>query len=412
MSPLPRFAAFRRTLANRDFALFTAGSLVSVIGTWVQRVAVGWLTWDLTQSAAWLGAVAAAEFMPTILVAPIVGALADRYDRRTIALIGQGLATVQAAALAVLTLSGAITALWIFFLQLFSGLVQPMTQTARLVIAPSLVPRENMGNAVAITSMMFNMARIGGPALSGLMIATVGAGYAFALNAVSYFGIAASLLKMRIPPRSHTPAVARNFWHAVVGDITEGVRYTFTHADIRAAVLLITSCSLLTWPLSDLMAGIVDENLGRGVAGLAIITSAQGVGAICAALFLAQRNSHHDVHRLGVYCTIAAGVALIIFGFNKVFWVAVPLAAFIATMNALTSVGSQTTAQMVADDRMRARTLSTWYTLTRVGIAFGALIMGAVAHATGFTFPLVAAGVLTVASGVYFARLKRASPPA
>lgn len=404
MSSAPYFAAFRRTLSNRNFALFTAGSLVSVIGTWVQRVAVGWLTWELTRSAAWLGAVAAAEFMPTILVAPVIGALADRFDRRAIALLGQALATAQAAALAALTLSGAVTPLWIFLLQFLSGLIQPMTQTARLVLVPSLVPRENVGNAVAITSLTFNLARIGGPALSGLMIATLGAGYAFALNAASYLGVIASLAVMRIPPRESRAPPARGLWRAVLADIAEGARYTFTHADIRAAVLLITICSVLTWPLSDLMAGIVDQNLGRGVAGLATITSAQGVGAICAAVFLAQRDSHDDAHRLGVICTIACGVALVIFGLTRSFWIAVPLAGVIAAMNALTSVGSQTTAQMLADDGMRARTLSTWYTLTRVGLAVGALVLGAIAQVAGFTVPLVLAGVLTLAAGLHFRR--------
>jgi MFS family permease len=404
MTSTPSFPALRRTLSNRNFAMFTAGSLVSVIGTWMQRVAVGWLTWELTHSAAWLGAVAAAEFMPTIVIAPIVGALADRYDRRRIALIGQVLATVQAAALAVLTVTGFITPVLIFFLQLASGIFQPATQTARLVLVPSLVPRENLGNAVAITSLTFNIARVLGPGLSGLIIATMGAGYSFAANAVSYLFVISSLVAMKIPARDAQESSTQAFWASVWNDIIEGARYAFTHADLRVAIILIGWCSILSWPLGDLMAGIADVQLGRGVEGLAMLTSAQGAGAILAGLFVAQRNAHEDALRISIACTIGGGVALIAFGLNTTFWVALPLVAALNLLMVLASIGTQTVTQMVADERMRARTISTWYTITRVGLAVGALIQGAIAQVAGFTMPLVLAGALTVATGVYFYR--------
>jgi len=407
MTSSTSFAALRRTLSNRNFAMFTAGSLVSVIGTWMQRVAVGWVTWELTGSAAWLGAVAAAEFMPTIVIAPVVGALADRYDRRAIALIGQVLATVQAVVLAVLTMTGFITPLLIFLLQLASGIVQPATQTARLVLVPSLVPRENLGNAVAITSLTFNTARIVGPGLSGLMIATAGAGFSFAANAVSYLFVIASLVAMTVPKREMHVAGSQSFWPSVWRDIAEGARYTITHADLRAAIILIGCCSLLTWPLGDLLAGIADVQLGRGVEGLAMLTSAQGAGAIFAGLFVAQRDSHDDALRIAIVCAIAGGLVLAVFGLNTTFWIALPLAAALNLLLVLTSIGTQTITQMVADDRMRARTISTWYTVTRVGLAVGALIQGAVAHITGFTAPLVAAGLLTATTGLVVYRMQK-----
>ena len=130
------FSALRSTLGIRNFAVFTAGNAVSLVGSWVQRVAVGWLTWDLTHSAAWLGAVSMAEFMPVVFLAPVTGVMADRFDRRRIALVGQVLATAQALALAAFTLSGHITPLLILALQILSGLIQPLIQTARLVLVP------------------------------------------------------------------------------------------------------------------------------------------------------------------------------------------------------------------------------------------------------------------------------------
>jgi predicted MFS family arabinose efflux permease len=285
------------------------------------------------------------------------------------------------------------------------GFFQPATQTARLVLVPSLVPRENLGNAVAITSLTFNTARIIGPALSGVMIATMGAGYSFAVNAASYLFVIASLMAMTVPPHVRV-ADSRSFWSSVGSDIVEGGRYAFTHADLRAAIGLIAVSSVLTWPLSDLMAGIVDAQLGRGVAALATMTSAQGAGAICAGLFIAQRDTHEDALRMGVIAMIFLGLALAAFGITTTFWVAVPLAALIAFLGVITSIGTQTTTQMVSDDRMRARTISTWYTVTRVGVAAGALILGAVASVAGFTVPLVAAGVLTSAAGLAFYRTR------
>jgi predicted MFS family arabinose efflux permease len=273
------------------------------------------------------------------------------------------------------------------------------------VLVPSLVPRENLGNAVAITSLTFNTARIVGPALSGLMIATMGAGYSFAVNAASYLFVIASLIAMTIPARAREPDTL-SFWPSVWRDIIEGGRYALTHADLRAAISLIAVSSVLTWPLSDLMAGIVDTQLGHGVAGLATMTSAQGAGAICAGLLIAQRDTHEDALRMGVISMIFLGLALAAFGLTTTFWIAVPLAALIAFLGVLTSIATQTTTQMVSDDRMRARSISTWYTVTRVGVASGALLLGAIASVAGFTIPLVTAGVLTTVAGLVFYRAR------
>ncbi len=402
------FSPLRATLKG-NFALFTASNAVSVVGTWVQRVAVGWLTWELTHSGTWLGAVAMAEFLPTLIIAPLTGVLADRFDRRRMAVAGQCLAAVQALALAVLSLSGHITATMIFALQLFAGLIQPLIQSARLVLVPSLVPRENLGNAVAITSMTFNVARIIGPALSGLMITSIGAGYSFLTNAVSYIGVIAALAALKLPP--HVPRVDRHPWAGIWGDLTEGWRYTFSHEILRWVIPLITFGAAALWPLTDLMAGIVAENFNRGAGGLAILTSAQGVGALVGGLCLASRKQHADLHHLMVRAMVANGLLVALFASMPVFWAAVPVLVANGLFSVVVGSGSLTVTQIASTEAMRGRTVSLWYLVTRVGPALGGMVLGSLASLLGFRIPIIAAGFATAAVATVFV-LKYARSPA
>ena len=178
------FSAPRRTLSNRNFAIYTAGNSISLIGMWVQRLAVAWLIWELTESGVWLGIIAMAEFIPTFLVTPISGVVADRYDRRNIAIIGQCLACLQAILLCFLMAIGKLTPEIIVVLSLLIGVVVAFNQTARLTLVPMMVPRENLTSALAITSVIFNLARFVGPGLAGIIIAYVGIAPAFAFNAI------------------------------------------------------------------------------------------------------------------------------------------------------------------------------------------------------------------------------------
>ncbi|MHB1204506.1 MAG: MFS transporter [Rhodospirillaceae bacterium] len=394
------FSVIRATLRG-NFAIFTAANSVSVIGTWVQRVAVGWLTWDLTHSGAWLGAVSMAEFMPVILLAPLMGVMADRFDRRRMAVAGQCLAALQALALAVLSLTGNITALMVFALQLVAGVIQPLIQSARLVLVPTLVPRENLGNAVAITSMTFNIARIIGPALSGLLITSIGAGYSFLVNAVSYIGVIAALASLKLPPHVHQEG--RESWHGIWQDLVDGWRYTFAHPTLRWAIPLITFVATLLWPLTDLMAGFAGGTFGMGAGGLAILTSAQGLGALIGGLYLASRTDHGDLHRLMVWAMVMNGLLVALFASMPVFWAAVPVLLINGMFSVVVGSGSQTVTQMASTDTMRGRTLSIWYLVTRVGPAMGGLLLGSLASLMGFRIPIASAGLIVAATAAVFA---------
>jgi len=403
------FSALRATLANRNFAIFSAGNAASLLGSWVQKVAVGWLTWELTHSATWLGAVAMAEFLPVIFLAPITGVMADRFDRRRIAVIGQMLATLQAAALAALTLTGHITPVLILVLQTFQGFIQPLIQTARLVIAPTLVARANVGHAIAATSMIFNITRIIGPALSGALIASIGAGYSFALNAVSYLFVIRAMMALKLEPHKPAPAQRISLASSMWADFVAGWRYTIAHPTLKWVIPTIVTAGMLTWPVGDLMAGIADHEFGRGVAALAIFTSAQGLGAIFGALYLVQRKDSTGIEKIFRRCIMLNGIFVAIFAVTKIFWLAVPLYAVNGMFMVMGGATSQTVIQSQAAEEMRGRALSIWYTATRAALALGAITLGALASVFGFTAPLLAAGVLTFLAALLMGR-GRAAP--
>ena len=238
--------------------------------------------------------------------------IADRFDRRKIAIFGQILALFQAAALAVLTITGQITPLLIFLLQLVAGVVQPLIQTARLVLVPMMLPKERVGNAVAITSLVFNTARILGPAVGGVIITTVGVGWSFAMNAISYVGVIGALSALKLPV--HGMSLRRGgAWGGMMNDMAAGWRYTLKHPLLGWFIPTVGIASTMTWPVGDLMAGIADEMFGKGAAGLATLTAAQGVGAILGGLILAQRPTADGLSRLVIGAMVMSSMCLCVF---------------------------------------------------------------------------------------------------
>ncbi|MGH6917548.1 MAG: MFS transporter, partial [Geminicoccaceae bacterium] len=231
---MTRLGAIPRTLAHRNFGIYVAGSSVSLIGTWMQRIGVGWLAWDLSHSGAVLGLVAFADLFPTIVIGPFGGALADRLDRLRMMRIAQSAIMLQALTLFALTASGLITVELLIALVLFSGIVIGFNQPARLALAPSLVPRSDLATAVAINSIVFNLARFVGPALAGRVIVWWGVGMVFALNALSFLAFLFALARLRLVPLALDGQGRRPMLSA----IADGVRYTGRHAGIGPLLLL------------------------------------------------------------------------------------------------------------------------------------------------------------------------------
>ena len=403
----PDFSAMRETLRSRNFAVFTMGNGLSVLGTWIQRLSVGWLTWDLTNSGSWLGAVAFAEFAPVVFLAPFMGVVTDRVDRRRLALAGQYLAALQALVLAGLTLTHVITPMMVLLLQVFAGIVQPLIQTARLVLVPTLVPRERVGNAVAITSLVFHTARIIGPMIAGFLITAIGVGWSFAANAASYIPVVWALKSLHLPP--HQPRAGADPWTKILDEAKHGWHYVFAHPVLGWVVPMVGIMSLLTWSIGDMLPGITDHMFGRGATGLATFTSAQGAGAILGGLILAQRPSAKGLSRIVALGMIGNGILIAAFSLTSAFWLAVPVLLGSSFFSVMVGVGSQSLTQTTVEDDMRGRSMSVWYTITRAGPALGAVMLGSAASVFGFQKPLFVAGMLSalVAAGMWWRQVKR-----
>jgi MFS family permease len=385
------FSGLKQAFAIRNFALYTAGNTMSLIGMWVQRLAVGWLMWELTESGAWLGAIAIAEFLPIILLTPLGGVVADRFDRLRISMIAQVFACGQATALWLLTLSGGMSPEILVALMCVGGITNAMNQAARITLVVNMVPREIMSTAIAISSIIFNVARIIGPAIAGILIALTDIGWAFLVNALSYAALIAALAMIRMPPVKDSLPPTSSYFR----DLMEGAKFTFTHKGVAAIIALTAVNSLFARPLIDLLPGFAGEVFAAGPQGLAILTSAMGVGAICASLWLAQRGRLTGLTGIVFVGVLINGAAVSLFALSTHLWTGALLLAVSGFTQACTGTGAQTLIQSAVDDRLRGRVMSVWLMIGRGGPALGAMVMGTAAELVGFGPPLLTGALVT-----------------
>lgn len=385
------FSGLRQAFAIRNFALYTAGNTLSLIGMWVQRLAVGWLMWELTESGAWLGAIAIAEFVPIMLLTPIGGVVADRFDRLRISMIAQMFACVLALALWLLTLSGAMVPEMLVALMMLGGITNAMNQSARVTLVVNMVPREVMSTAIAISSIIFNVARIIGPAIAGLLIAYTDIAWAFLLNAVSYAAMIGAFMMIKMPRVTDSVPPSGSYFR----DLVEGAKFTFSHKGVAAIIALTAVNSLFARPLIDLLPGFAGEVFRAGPQGLAILTSAMGVGAICASIWLAQRGRLTGLTGIVFIGVMINGAAVSLFALSTNLWTGALLLAVSGFTQACTGTGTQTLIQSAVTDRLRGRVMSVWLVIGRGGPALGALVMGFMAELVGFGPPLLTGALIT-----------------
>jgi predicted MFS family arabinose efflux permease len=395
MSTRSGFGAIRQALRNPNYGIYTAGNAASLIGSWMQRVAVGWLTWELTGSGAWLGAMAFADLFPTVIVGPLGGVMADRWDRLRIMRITQFLALCQALTLFALTATGTITVGLLFALTLFLGIVAGINQPVRMALVPSLVRREDLAPAVAINSIIFNAARFVGPAAAGALIASSGTALAFAANAASFVLFMLALWRIRLPSASAPPAKAR---HGVLHDVAEGVRYVGAHPGLGPMMMMLIASCLFVRPVIELLPGFASDVFGAGAAGLALLTSTIGAGAIVGGLWLAGRGDWHGLTRLVLGNTALLALAILLFIATDSLWVAVPALLVGGTCMVVIGVGVQTLIQLSVAGNMRGRVLSLYGLIFRGGPALGALTMGTVSDLVGLRWPLAVGSALALAA--------------
>ena len=308
-----------RAFAHRNYLVYVSGNSISLIGWWLERVAVGWLTWTLTHSGAWLGLISLADFLPVFFLAPFAGVLADRRDRVWTIRLTQWIGCVQASLLAILVVSDAMTIEILFALVLMLGIASGVAQPSRLALIPTLVDRESLASALAINSVIFNLARFIGPALAGIVIAEIGIAAAFAANAVSYIAFQISLLNLRgLPPQL---AVGRQ---NVLRASVEAFSYACRHSGIGPMLLLFVVTTIGTRGFIELFPGFADRVFGRGPQGLAMLTSTVGLGAICGASWMVLRSAITGLANVVLVCTLIMSLAILAFAATDAFFLALP----------------------------------------------------------------------------------------
>jgi MFS family permease len=389
-----------RALRHRNYRLFFAGQLVSLVGTWMTSVAMSWLVYRLTHSPLLLGAVSFSGQLPAFLVGPLAGVLVDRWERRRVLVITQVLAMAQSAALAVLALGGWITVAQLLALALVQGFINAFDIPARQAFLVEMIEdRADLPNAIALNSSMFNAARLVGPSIGGVIIAAAGEGWCFAIDAVSYLGVIASLVAMRVRRRVAPGAPAR-----VLSQLAGGWRYVAGSPAIRSLLGLVAAVSLMGMPYAVLLPVFATTSLHGGPHTLGFLTAATGLGALLGALYLASRPSVLGLGAVLPRAVLLFAAGVITFALSR--WLPLSLLALVAAGSGfmVQMAASNTLLQTLVDDDKRGRVMS-FYAMAFMGPApFGSLLAGALAQRIGApaTLMLCAAGLVIAAIG--FAR--------
>jgi len=417
-SPTPRIETAGmshawRALRHRNFRLFFGGQTISLIGTWMTRIATAWLVYRLTHSALLLGTVSFAGQIPTFLVAPFAGVWIDRLDRRQVLVWTQTLAMVQSFALAGLTFSGLITIHWILFLSVMQGIVNAFDMPGRQSFMVQMVEdRADLGNAIAINSSMVNVARLIGPSLAGMLIAVSSEAWCFLIDGISYIAVIASLLMMHV----HAPAIMRKAT-STFHEMKEGWSYVSGFLPIRTILMLFAVVSLMGMPFVVLMPVFAATVLHGGPHTLGFLMGAMGVGALASALSLAARRNVRGLIRMIPVAAAVFGLGLIGFGLSSTFWLSMAMVLVAGAGMMQGMAASNTIIQTLVDEDKRGRVMS-YYTMAFMGMApFGSLLAGTMAHAipstpvwiftgmvlTGAQWTVIVNGAVVVMGAAWFA---------
>ena len=403
----PGFAHAWRALRHRNFRLFFAGQSISLIGTWMTRLATAWLVYRLTKSAVLLGTVSFAGQIPTFLLAPLAGVLVDRWNRRTVLVWTQALAMFQSLALAALTLTHHVNIAEVLVLSAFQGCINAFDMPGRQsflmeMVKDSETAREDLRNAIAINSSMVNLARLVGPSLAGMLIAISSEGWCFFIDGVSYIAVIASLLMMRLPALKPAALAAARTGDSMLTQLKEGWDYVRGFAPIRTILLLFALVSLMGMPFVVLMPIFAAQVLKGGPHTLGFLMGAMGIGSLASALSLVLRKSVRGLLKMIPVSAAIFGAGLILFGLSHYLWLSMLLllAVGFGMMQGLTA--SNTIIQTIVPEDKRGRVMS-YYTVAFVGMSpFGSLFAGALAHAIGAPWTVVISGISCIVGAAWF----------
>ena len=388
-----------RALHHRNYRLFFGGQSVSLIGTWMQQLAMSWLTYRLTHSTVLLGVVGFSSLIPSFLLAPFAGVLIDRWERYRVMIITQILAMIQAVVLALLVLTGMITVWHIIILSTLLGIINSVDNPVRHALIIDLVEsKEDLSNAIALSASMFNVARLVGPSIAGVLISLVGEGVCFLINALSFIAVIISLLSMKVTSKERkmyrTP-----FWQ----DIREGFAYAFGFPPIRYILMLIAWTSLVGMSYNVLMPVFARDILHGGAHTFGFLMAGTGCGALIGSIYLATRKSVLNLERILVITSLLFGIGLILLSLSHVDWVALIFMMLIGFGMISQFAGCNTILQTIVEEDKRGRVMSL-FIMTSIGtIPFGSLLAGSIAQVVGTPQTIRISGLLCIFGAVMLA---------
>jgi MFS family permease len=394
----PKVNVALRALRHRNYRLFFIGQLISLIGTWMQMVAQPWLVYRLTGSSLLLGAIGFASQIPVFLLAFIGGGLADKYNRHRLVIATQIASMILAFVLAFLTLTGTVQIWHLFLLSALLGLVNAVDMPARQAFVVELVTKEDLMNAIALNSSVFNVARVAGPAVAGVLIAYIGEGWCFFGNGVSYIAVIAGLLMMKLglPRQSLSKG-------PVLNNILEGFRYVRQSKPIRSVLLLLALTSLAGMPYTVLMPIFADKILHGGSRGLGILMGAAGLGALASAITLAMRRETHGLGKMMALACGGFGVSLLLFSLSHSFWISVLVLLPVGYSFMLQLGATNTFLQLMVPDHLRGRVMAVHTTIFMGMAPFGSLLAGFMAEHLGAPAALIFGAVGCIVGSAIFA---------
>jgi predicted MFS family arabinose efflux permease len=379
-------SALGGVLAQRNARIFYSGSVICWTGSWVQRIATDWLAWELTHSAFWVAVIAFTTLIPSILVSPVAGAIADRIDRVKLVIASELVAAAQAAALVLLVLSGTILIEYMAALAFINGAAETFAQPARQCLLPGLVSRQYLPGAVALNSLTYNVARFIGPAISGPMIVLWGVIPSIAVNGFAFLYAALTMLLLRLDP-----AVRRgqHSTHSVLHDAIEGLRYVARHRGIGPLLLFAATVGLTMRAIPEMLPPFVAQLFGRGAEGLATLASAMGAAAMAAGFWVAIRGRLEGLTRVALIACFCLTCGATLFIATGSFEVGVLAIIVMGASTPTHGIAIQTLIQNAAAPAMVGRVLGLWGMITRAAPAVGALIYGTAAEFAGLRAPVL-----------------------
>lgn len=391
-----------RALKSRNFRLFFSGQAISLIGTWMQQTAMSWLVYRITNSSVILGTTAFLSQIPNLIISPFAGVFLDRFSKHKILIFTQSLLLLQAFILSVLTLSNKIEIYQILLLSLFLGIINSIDAPTRQSFVIEMVEKkEDLGNAIALNSLLFNSARLIGPMISGILVAIIGEGICFLINAITYLAVIFALLLMKLKKREIIKSQ-----NSILQDLKEGFYYSFNSIVVKNVLIFIFISSLISSSYSVLMPIFASEILRGGSETLGFLMSGTGCGALIGALYLAGRRSIKGIENIIVYALFSAGLGLILFSFSKNIILSILILIIVGMSFMLNAVCSNTLVQTIIDDYVRGRVMSFYVTFFMGAMPIGSYIGGLSGKFIGPSNTVLLGGVICVISSfIYYLRL-------